>query len=117
MGMENVMTEWNLSISDFGSGPKADARTTNDASGVDATGLIGEVLCLYRQEGYDDGYTRAVRDMLASLVFVSEEFLRQQEPSLSPDLRRALYAFAEHLEHRLASMSPRDWYVEGGLGI
>jgi hypothetical protein len=89
-------------------------------------GVLPNVLSLYEQQGYRRGYDRAVLDLLASLVSVTEDFIRiqsdgAQSAPLDPgDLRRLLYHFGQNLEQRLqlnSATAARAGYVSDGLGI
>ena len=77
-------------------------------------GVFDGVLEAYRQEGYEAGYRRAVNDLLADFPLIAADFLRSQSAP-SPQLRRVLRAFEEHLE-RTAGASANH-FVDGGLGI
>ena len=94
-------------------------NSSSDSSAAVLEPVIGEVfdgvLGAYRQEGYDAGYRRAVNDLLADFVLISNEFIRSQ-PTPIPELRQALRAFEEHLE-RAAGASSSKHFVDGGLGI
>jgi len=68
-----------------------------------------------RDEGFQNGYRRAVNDLLAEFPLISQEFLRRR-PAASGELQAALRAFREHLE-RSASVSISDHLVKDGLGI
>jgi hypothetical protein len=71
---------------------------------------------LHYRQGYEEGYQTAVRDLLRSLLSLSEEFLAN-DPDSREDLRPIIYRFEEHLERRLWRMSEKDDCMEGGLGI
>ena len=86
-----------------------------DPNDIDESSVIGTLLDAYRQQGYERGYQQATRDVLASLVTVTEAYLRSR-PGDAPD-RRELYAFVEFLEHRLEASAANAGYVTGGLGI
>ncbi len=79
-------------------------------------GVVRGLLDAYRQQGYGEGYHRAISEVLASLVVVTEEILHQLKKP-SPDLRPTLYGFVEHLDHRIRNISAEHSFVEGGLGI
>ena len=68
-----------------------------------------------RNEGFQNGYRRAVNDLLAEFPLISQEFLRRR-PAASDELRAALQAFQEHLE-RSAGLSISEYFVKDGLGI
>jgi hypothetical protein len=84
----------------------------------DNADFLGHVIDTYRREGFDAGYQKASRDLLACLVLNSEQFLSERpEGPARQELRRVLYAFVDRLERQL----DRNWrergFVEGGLGI
>ena len=93
------------------------ARQPVDAPEADAA--VGEafdgVLGAFRQEGFEAGYRRAVSDLLAEFLLISEEHLHEQP---TPGLRETLLAFERHLENFAeARLAIGDGYVDGGLGI
>jgi hypothetical protein len=101
-----------ITVTDITDGPPA----------APAAGVLGSVLGVYEQHGYDAGYRRAVQDVLLSLLGVTEQFIRQQGTGgPSPeDLRRVVWALHEDLERRLAAggeARSTSGEVEGGLGI
>ncbi len=70
----------------------------------------------YRQ-GYDEGYRAAVRDLLGSLLKLSDEYIGHHSVP-SSEVRKVVYAFEEYLERRIVKMSPDDeFFVQDGLGI
>ena len=118
--------------------PSAAARPTARDNGVQLLGEIDDslsdlfpsLLSVYEQQGYREGYQRAVHDLLARLVHATEDFIQSQNVQNGvpghplrdvKDLRRLLYQFGEHLETRLLSMLPANTgaqgYVSDGLGI
>ena len=95
---------------------------TDSPSPAPAAGVLGSVLGVYEQHGYDAGYRRAVQDVLLSLLGVTEQFIRERGTGGSPpeDLRRVVWALGEDLERQLAagaSDRSTSGEVEGGLGI
>jgi hypothetical protein len=87
----------------------------DDALGdVGLTGVFDGVLEAHRQEGYEAGYRRAVNDLLADFPLIAADFIRSQSAP-SPELRKVLRAFEEHLER--AAGSSTSHFVDGGLGI
>lgn len=62
--------------------------------------------------GYRRGYSRALQNLLASLVPLAEQHLRAK-----PSARRDVYAFIEFLEQHLERTSSQAGYVADGLGI
>ena len=83
---------------------------------ADGAGVFGALFDVYREQGYERGYERAIQDVLASLVSLTETYLRAHAPEASA-LRRQLYAYVEFLERRLESAARDTGYVSGGLGI
>jgi hypothetical protein len=83
----------------------------------ETTGVLGALIDVYRKEGYERGYHRALHDVLDSLVGVTERFLRDGDPD-SGASRRLIYAYVEFLEREIhAASNDVAGYVSGGLGI
>ena len=83
----------------------------------ESTGILGAVIDAYREEGYERGYARAFRDILDSLVGITERFLRQSDGDETGS-RQIVYAFVEFLEREIqAASGDVAGYVSGGLGI
>ena len=82
-------------------------------------GVLGSVLGVYEQHGYEAGYRRAVQDALLSLLGVTEDFIRSHGvPSeQAGDLRQVVWAHHTHLQRRSERLGSGAGYVEGGLGI
>jgi hypothetical protein len=104
--------------------PRDGIQALPDEGGGSSGGVLAGLLSNYELRGYERGYRRAVEDLLASLVWATEEFLRSQPQSSdeapvasAKDRRRLLYEFEEKLEHRIHSLSPDAGYVSDGLGI
>jgi len=99
--------------------PRADAAP--DAA-PPADAAVGEafdsVLGAFRQDGFEAGYRRAVSDLLAEFLLISEERLHEQ-PTPQPQLRELLRSFERHLERFAeARLAVGDaGLVDGGLGI
>jgi hypothetical protein len=85
-----------------------------------ADAAVGEafdgVLGAFRQEGFDAGYRRAVNDLLAEFLLISEEYLHEQ-PNPAPGLRETLRSFSRHLERFAEIRRELGNFVDGGLGI
>lgn len=79
--------------------------------------VFGSIVEIYRREGFDAGYRRALHDLLAGLVLNCEEFLRERDAAVSRELRPVLYGFVDRLEREIVRSSEHHGYVEGGLGI
>ena len=86
------------------------------ASADEQMGLLGAVVHAYREEGYQRGYRQALDDLLASLVPVTEEYLRRRR-SAGPAERQLLYGYVELLERRINAAASDGGYVTEGLGI
>ena len=88
-----------------------------DAAPAAGGGVLGSVLGVYEQHGYDAGYRRAVQDVLLSLLEVTEEHIRQRklETAVAENLRRAAWAVGEDLQREAGPRA--SGFVEGGLGI
>jgi hypothetical protein len=97
--------------------PPATAFDRHVDAGEDSTGILGAVIDAYREEGYERGYDRASRDLLDSLVGITERFLREAEGDANWS-RQIVYAFVEFLEREIqATSGDVAGYVSGGLGI
>ena len=80
-----------------------------------ASGSLDGLVTAYLHLGREEGYQRAINEMLASIVPIAERFLRQH-PESSPELRKFVYAFGQSVEEHLNN-SRTTLYVDGGLGI
>jgi hypothetical protein len=84
----------------------------------DLPGLFGSLMDVYREQGYERGYQRAVNDILDELLLATEDFVQERERERAlPDARRLFYEFERFVEERLQRLSPSQQYVSGGLGI
>jgi hypothetical protein len=92
-----------------------DSITVTELPDLAGEGFFGAALTAYRQEGYHAGYSRAIHDVIASVLTATAEFVHQQAPS-DPATRQILLRFEQFLEHRLQTLAAPD-FVEGGLGI
>jgi hypothetical protein len=83
------------------------------------SGALEGVLDAYRQGGYSVGYRRAVSDLLAEFLLISESYLhdRPQPPDRPGGLRELLRSFEHHLEQFARVRLESDVSFEGGLGI
>jgi hypothetical protein len=96
---------------------KVSARPLEYDEVQETTGVLGALIDVYRREGDERGYQRALRDVLDSLVGVTERFLRDGDPD-SGASRRVIYAYVEFLEREIhAASNDVAGYVSGGLGI
>ena len=97
----------------------------NSARGGPTAGdALGEVWSIYYRQGFDEGYRRALKDLLGSLLSISERFIGEQAgehagpgPCTPSEARRVIYPFEEYLERQISRMTPDEGYVEGGMGI
>ena len=65
---------------------------------VDST--LHSLLDVYSEHGYDQGYTRGTRDLLAVYPLLIEQFLHQR-PEATPQLRRLIRDFGRFVEDRV----------------
>jgi hypothetical protein len=79
-------------------------------------GAVNGVLGAIRQEGFDAGYRRAVSDLLAEFLLITEEHLHDL-PEPDPALRALLRSFEAQLERFGQARLELQGFVEGGLGI
>lgn len=76
-------------------------------SGDSSGDVLESLLVVYEQQGFRQGYRAAIRDLLASVVLTTEDFLETHAaaPRTAPmdkgDLRRLLCQFGQHLERHL----------------
>jgi len=110
--MSSTTNTLSSGISFSGELPDSTAASSNDAS---LGNVFDGVLGAFRQDGYEAGYHRAVNDLLAEFVFISEEFIRSHT-SRQTELRQVFRAFEERLE-RAAGAPSANHFVDGGLGI
>ena len=84
-----------------------------DDAVVDST--LNSLLDVYSEHGYDQGYSRATRDLLAVYPLLIEQFLHQR-PEATPQVRRLVRDFGrfveEHVGRRLSDAGFTD-----GAGI
>ena len=84
---------------------------------VDTT--LHSLLDVYSEHGYDQGYTRATRDLLAVYPLLIEQFLHQpayQRPEATPQVRRLIRDFGRFVEERVGKKLS-DAGFSGGAGI
>lgn len=87
---------------------------TAPGNGSNTGGAAGERA--FGAERFDAGYRRAAGDLLASLVMITERYLREQT-DLNPEPRRVIYRFVEHLEREIVHLAPGSDQFEDGAGI
>jgi hypothetical protein len=93
-----------------------ESRWTLDARLDDLGGVFGSLMNVYPEHEFDCGYERARQDLLASLVPIAEQYLRQ-DCGHSAEARRDIYGFIDFLERHIERASQSIGYVTGGLGI
>ena len=98
----------------------AEASPFSEVEAAEMDSLPGEAIptiwSIYYRQGFDEGYRRAVRDVLGSLLAMSERFIDDQAGS-ALETRRVVYPFEEYLERQISGMTPDGGFVEGGMGI
>ncbi len=95
--------------------PDALARPARqDTTELTSAELLDRLLKAHRRESESAGYQRALNDVVGTLVWITEQFIRQHPEE---NLRKPLYAFVEYLESHVKNLPHSQGYVEGGLGI
>ena len=84
-----------------------------DDAVVDTT--LHSLFDVYSEHGYDQGYTRATRDLLAVYPLLIEQFLQAHRES-TPDVRRLMRDFGRFVEERVGRR-PTDGGFTDGAGI
>ena len=92
---------------------QADAALPDDSSG----GIFGALIEVYRGQGFEQGYQKAMNDVLSSLVLTTEQYLDGRSDDAKADVRRIVYGYVEHLQTQIRRASTEAGYVSGGLGI
>lgn len=82
----------------------------------ESTGVFGALMDVYQRQGHEEGYQNALRDLRASLMFLTDRYLRQTGTE-DPAIRRLIYRYAIYLEDHLPTRSTDSHYVSDGLGI
>lgn len=59
----------------------------------------------YEQQGFERGYYQAVGDILATLVFATERYLRECPACNEAQVRQAIYDFEQFLNEQIRSVS------------
>jgi hypothetical protein len=77
--------------------------------------LTRRLFGIYRDQGQQEGYQKAVNELIMALVQSTEEYLDQHPEE--ENLRSILYGFVEHLDLRIRKLSLDAGYMENGLGI
>ncbi|MGB7160485.1 MAG: hypothetical protein WBD40_20635 [Tepidisphaeraceae bacterium] len=89
------------------------ASATIDEPGdevVDST--LHSLLDVYSVHGYDQGYTRATRDVLAFYPLLIEQFLHRRS-EVTPEVRRLIRDFGRFVEERVGRRLTDAGFVDG----
>ena len=90
-----------------------DVQTDADQAGS----IFGALIEVYREQGFEQGYQKAMNDVLRSLVHLTEQYLGGRADDAKADVRRIVYGYVEHLQSEIRRASNDAGYVSGGLGI
>ncbi|HSZ54535.1 MAG TPA: hypothetical protein VK797_02665 [Tepidisphaeraceae bacterium] len=82
-----------------------------------AGSIFGALIEVYRKHGFEQGYQKAMNDVLGSLVHLTEQYLGARTDDAKADVRRIVYGYVEHLQSEIRRASSDAGYVSGGLGI
>jgi hypothetical protein len=84
-----------------------DGDTASDPAYRPIDAVLPSIFDVYRQQGFDRGYEQAIDQLLATLIYSTEEFLNSQFGiDIPPDLRRRLvYRYEEHLERHIQQLA------------
>ena len=81
-----------------------------DDAVVDTT--LHSLLDVYSEYGYDQGYTRATRDLLAIYPLLIEQFLHKR-PESTPEIRRLIRDFGRFVEERVGRKLTNAGFTDG----
>ena len=81
-----------------------------DDAVVDTT--LHSLLDVYSEHGYDQGYTRATRDLLAVYPLLIEQFLHAR-PESTPEIRRLIRDFGRFVEGRVGRKLHDAGFTDG----
>jgi hypothetical protein len=81
-----------------------------DDAVVDTT--LHSLLDVYSEHGYDQGYTRATRDLLAVYPLLIEQFLHAR-PEATPEIRRLIRDFGRFVEERVGRKLHDAGFTDG----
>jgi hypothetical protein len=81
-----------------------------DDAVVDTT--LHSLLDVYSEHGYDQGYTRATRDLLAVYPLLIEQFLYTR-PESTPEVRRLIRDFGRFVEERVGRKLTDAGFTDG----
>jgi hypothetical protein len=77
---------------------------------IDTT--LHSLLDVYSEHGYDQGYTRATRDLLAVYPLLIEQFLHTRQESTS-EVRRLIRDFGRFVEERVGRQLTEAGFTDG----
>ena len=63
--------------------------------------------------GYEKGYARGTRDLLAIYPLLVEQYLATHEAEFNPSARRALQAFAKHVQQYVRRRLDDAGFIDG----
>lgn len=81
-----------------------------DDAVVDTT--LHSLLDVYSEHGYDRGYTRATRDLLAVYPLLIEQFLHTR-PESTPEVRTLIRDFGRFVEERVGRKLTDAGFTDG----
>jgi hypothetical protein len=67
----------------------------------------------YAVEGYEHGYARGTRDLLAIYPLLVEQYLATHYAEFNPSARRALQAFAKHVQDYVSRRLDDAGFIDG----
>jgi len=67
----------------------------------------------YAVEGYEQGYARGTRDLLAIYPLLVEQFLATHYAEFNPSARRALQSFAKHVQDYVGRRLDDAGFIDG----
>ncbi len=67
----------------------------------------------YAVEGYEQGYARGTRDLLALYPLLVEQYLATHYAEFNPSARRALQAFAKHVQDYVSRRLDDAGFIDG----
>jgi hypothetical protein len=90
--------------------------TTDSATGGDVSDVLDITLHslagAYAAEGYEQGYARGSRDLLALYPLLIEQFLHARG-DVTPEIRRAVRDFGRFVEDRIGRRLDEAGFVDG----
>ena len=67
----------------------------------------------YAADGYAQGYARGTRDLLALYPLLVEQYLATHYAAFNPSARRALHAFAKHVQDYVSCRLDDAGFIDG----